>query len=119
VHHYDFGTMFLNHRYILLIMPIFVLQKKSLFECMFRHTPDYNFLSTFKCLYFPFWSSYHAHKLDFCSSPCVFLEYNSSHFGYRCLDLASQRIYISRHVSFHEDVFSLVNFKQITQQPIT
>ncbi|KAJ6733370.1 hypothetical protein OIU74_005177 [Salix koriyanagi] len=31
--------------------------------------------------------------------------YSSSHLGYRCLDLSTNRIYISRHVRFHEHVF--------------
>jgi hypothetical protein len=96
-------------------MPTLVLQNKSSFECLFRCTPDYNFLCTFGCLYFPFLRPYHAHKLDVHSSSCVFLGYNSSHLGYRCLDLASHRIYVYRHVCFHEDVFLFVNFKQITQ----
>jgi histone deacetylase 1/2 len=48
---------------------------------------------------------YHAHKLDFRSSPCVFLGYSSFHLGYRCFDLESHRIYVSRHVRFHETVF--------------
>jgi hypothetical protein len=43
--------------------------------------------------------------LDFYSSPFVFLSYSSSHLGYRYLDLASQCVYISCHVWFHEDMF--------------
>ena len=57
----------------------------------------------------------HNHKLDFCSSPCVFLGYSSSHLGYRCLDTTFQGIYISRHVCFHEQVFSFDKSKQIAQ----
>ena len=48
----------------------------------------------FRCLCFLFSCPYHAHKLDFRSSPCVILGYSSSHFGYRCLDLVFQHIYI-------------------------
>jgi histone deacetylase 1/2 len=59
-------------------------------------------LRTFGCLCFPFLRPYNNHKLDFRSSPCVFFRYSSSHLGYRCLDIASHCIYISRHVSFHE-----------------
>ena len=102
----------INHAY-------FCSPKKSSLECLFRRTPDYNFLSTFRCMCFPFLHPYHAYKLDFRSSPCVFLGYSSSHFGYCCLHLASQRIYVSRHVCFNEDVFPLANFEEITQQPVT
>jgi hypothetical protein len=48
----------------------------------------------------------------------VFLGYSSSHFDYRCLDLASPRICVSRHVRFHEDVFSFTNSEQITHTPV-
>jgi len=86
---------------------------------MFNRTPNYDFLCIFWCFYFLFLHPYHAHKLDFRSSPCMFLGYCSSHLGYCCLDLASQRIYISRHVCFHEDVFSFAISEQITQQAVT
>jgi len=95
--------------YLINRMPTLVLQNKSPFECLFRRTPDYNFLRTFRCLCFPFLRPYHAHKLDFCSSPCVFLGYSSSHLDYHCLDLASCHIYVFCHVCFHENVFSFVN----------
>jgi len=99
-------------------MPTLVLQNTSPFECLFRCTPDYNFLCTFGCLCFPFLRPYHAHKLDFRSSPCVFLGYSSSHLGYRCLDLESDRIYVSRHVRFHENVFPFAKSEQVTSSPV-
>jgi len=68
---------------------------------------------------FYFLHPYHAYKLDFHSSPCVFLSYSSSHLGYHCLDLASQRIYVSRHVCFHEGVFLFSKFEQIAHLPAT
>jgi hypothetical protein len=48
----------------------------------------------------------------------VFLGYNSSHLGYHCLDLACQRIYVSRYGRFHEDVISFVNSEQITHTSV-
>jgi histone deacetylase 1/2 len=88
-------------------MPTLILQNTSPFECLFHRTPDYNFLRTFRCLCFPFLRPYHAYKLDFRSSPFVFLGYNSSHLGYRCLDLETHRIYVSRHVRFMKMSFLL------------
>jgi hypothetical protein len=67
---------------------------------------------------FSFCFPYHAHKLDFCSSSCVFLEYSSSYLNYHYFDLASHPIYVSRHVHFHENIFSFVNYEQITHSPV-
>ena len=86
--------MFESLVYLINHMLTLVLQNQSPFECLFNDTPDYDFLHTFRCLYFPFLRPYHAHKLDFHSSPCVFLGYSSSHLGYHCLDLASH-VYMS------------------------
>jgi hypothetical protein len=76
-------------------------------------------LRTFGCLCFPFLRPYNNHKLDFHSSPCVFFRYSSSHLGYRCPDIASHRIYISRHVRFHEHVFLFDNSEQIAKVSTT
>ena len=103
--------------YLINYMPTLVLQNQSLFECLFHCTPDYDFLCTFGCLCFSFLRPYHVYKLDFYSSSYVFLGYSFSLLGYRCLDLASQRVYISRHVCFHENVFSFAKSEQITQHP--
>jgi len=111
--------MFESSVYLINRMPTLVLLNQSPFECLFHYTLDYDFLCTFGCLCFLFLRPYHAHKLDFFSSPCVFLGYSSSHLGYHCLDLASQRIYISRHVRFHEGVFPFAKSKQIAHLPAT
>jgi hypothetical protein len=68
---------------------------------------------------FFFFCPYHAHKLYFSSSPCVFPRYSSSHLGYHFLDLTSKYSYVTRHVRFHEDVFPFANFEQIAQKPFT
>jgi len=98
-------------------MPTPVLNNKTPFECLLKFTPDYAFLRTFECLCFPFLRPYNAHKLDFRSTPCVFLGYSTSHVGYRSLDLSSKRIYLARHVRFHENVFPLDKTEQIAATP--
>jgi len=85
-----------------------VLRNKSPFQCLLHQPPNYDFLRTFICLYFPFLRPYNAHKLDYHSTSCVFLGYSSSHLGYCCLDLSSKHLYISRRVRFNEHVFSFL-----------
>jgi len=84
--------------YLINHMPTHVLNHKSPFECLLQSTPDYTFLCTFRYLCFPFLHPYNAYKLNFCSSPCIFLGYNNSHLGYRCVDLSSNRIYLACNV---------------------
>ncbi|XP_020679649.1 protein argonaute 1A-like [Dendrobium catenatum] len=66
---------------------------------------NYDHLRTFGCLCFPWTRPYAPNKLAPRSSICVFLGYSSQHKGYRCLDINTKCIYISRHVTFHEDQF--------------
>jgi histone deacetylase 1/2 len=94
--------------YLINRMPTSVLRNKSPFETLFHQPPNYGFLRTFGCLCFPFLRPYNAHKLDYRSTPCVFLGYSSCHLCYRCLNLSSDRIYISRHVRFHENSFPFI-----------
>jgi len=101
--------------YLINCMPTLVLDNRSPFDCLFQQSPDYNFLRTFGCLCFPFLRPYNNHKLDFRSSPCVFFCYSSSHLGYRCFDIESHRMYISRHVFFHVHVFPYDKSEQIAQ----
>jgi hypothetical protein len=59
-------------------------------------------------------SSMAAHKLAPRSTVCVFLGYPTEHKGYRCLDLATNRIIISCHVTFDESSFP---FAEISDPP--
>ncbi|PKU82870.1 Retrovirus-related Pol polyprotein from transposon TNT 1-94 [Dendrobium catenatum] len=63
------------------------------------------FLRTFGCLCFPWLRPYTSTKLDPRSQECVFLGYSTSHKGYKCYNLTTHKIHISRHVVFHEQTF--------------
>ncbi|GKA77945.1 putative RNA-directed DNA polymerase [Tanacetum coccineum] len=95
--HYAFDTAV----YLINRMPSRTSTNKSPFEPIFKRSPDYSFLRVFGCLCFPHLHPYNRHKMDFRSTPYVFLGYNPSHHGYRCLDISTERLYIARHVRFN------------------
>ncbi|MCH98052.1 retrovirus-related pol polyprotein from transposon TNT 1-94, partial [Trifolium medium] len=73
-------------------------------HALFKSQPDYSLLRTFGCLCFPHLRPYNKHKLQFRSSPCVYLGISPQHKGHKCLD-STGRIYISKDVIFHESQF--------------
>jgi hypothetical protein len=72
------------------------------FKLLHNKEPTYQDLRVFGCLCYPNTSATTAHKLPPRSVPCVFLSYLSSHKGYRCINLVTQQLIISRHVTFDE-----------------
>lgn len=91
--------------YLINRMPSRNLSNKSPFEHLFSRKPDYSFLRVFGSQCFPHLRPYNKHKMEFRSVACVFLGYSPSHYGYRCLDTTTGRIYIARHVRFNEHKF--------------
>ncbi|KAM2607610.1 hypothetical protein TB2_036145 [Malus domestica] len=79
--------------------------KCSPWESLFHRCPDYSTLRVFGCQCFPWLKPYNHSKLAPTSQSCVFLGYSLQHKGYKCLDVATKKLYISRHVIFHEHVF--------------
>ncbi|KAD6454826.1 hypothetical protein E3N88_09532 [Mikania micrantha] len=99
--HYAFETAV----YLINRMPSRTNLTLSPFEHLFKRPADLSFLRVFGCQCFPFLRPYNPHKMDFRSTPCIFLGYSLSHHGYRCFDPSSERMYIARHVRFHEHIF--------------
>ncbi|KAI3810393.1 hypothetical protein L1987_20005 [Smallanthus sonchifolius] len=91
--------------YLINRLPSRVSSNKSPFEHVFKRKPDYSFLRVFGSQCFPYLRPYNRHKIEFRSTPCVFLGYSLSHHGYRCFDPSTERIYIARHVRFNEQAF--------------
>jgi hypothetical protein len=91
--------------YLINRLPSSVNKLKSPFELLFHKTPDYKFLKIFGCECWPYLRPYNSNKFSFRSKSCVFLGYSKPHSGYKCLDVISGRIYIARHVVFHEQSF--------------
>jgi hypothetical protein len=59
----------------------------------------------FGCACWPNLRPYNNIKLQFRSTQCVFLGYSTRHKGFKCLEVASGRVYISRDVVFDENIY--------------
>ncbi|KAM1824444.1 hypothetical protein ACFX13_024030 [Malus domestica] len=97
--------------YLINRLPTKLLSYASPYEKLFQKQPKYDTLKVFGCRCFPWLVPYMQNKLQPKSKPCVFLGYSLNHQGYKCLDLSTRRIYVSRHVLFDEDSFP---FKGLT-----
>jgi hypothetical protein len=74
-------------------------------QALFGTPPRYDHLRVFGCACYPNTAAIAPHKLAPCSTLCVFLGYSPDHKGYRCFDISSRRVLISRHVMFDESMF--------------
>jgi hypothetical protein len=88
-------------------LPSKAVSHPTLYFALYGTSTTYDHLRVFDCACYPNTSATAPHKLSPRSTRCLFLGYSSDHKGYRCLDLASHHIIISRHVVFDEDVFPL------------
>lgn len=93
--------------HLLNILPSASIQNRVPYTTLYQKQPSYHHLKTFGCLCFPNLNHSFLHKLAPRSTPCVFLGYPSSHKGYRCLDLKTRKVIISRHVVFDESIFPM------------
>nr|GEV62097.1 ribonuclease H-like domain-containing protein [Tanacetum cinerariifolium] len=93
--------------YLLNILPSTAINNEISFTKLYNQIPTYEDLRVFGCLCYPHVDA--SRKLEPRFTPCIFLGYPANHRGYRCLDLASNKIIISRHVRFDEDVFPFEN----------
>ncbi|KAJ9558152.1 hypothetical protein OSB04_012766 [Centaurea solstitialis] len=93
------------------LLPSTTIQYKTPFEVLFGFFPTYTHLRVFGCLCYPNTSPTSPHKLAPRSSACVYLGPSTDHRGYRCLDLITQKVIISRHVTFDETHFPFPDFQ--------
>ena len=90
--------------YLINRLPTKVLNNITPYFVLHKTMPRYSDLRTFGCACYPYLRPYEKHKLAFRSKQCIFLGYSSQQKGYRCLDFATGRVFISRHVIFDEDI---------------
>ena len=96
---------FLATTYLINRTPSRVIDLQTPLERLFKMQADYGSLKIFGCACWPNLRPYNSHKLSFRSKQCVFLGYSNLHKGFKCLDVSSGRIYISRDVVFDESIF--------------
>lgn len=83
------------------------LKMETPFFMLFKRNPDYGCLKVFRCRSFPYLRDYGKNKsqkrhiLTF-----FFLDYSPIHKGYKCLELTTNRVYLSRHTVLNENNFS-------------
>ncbi|CAL2238106.1 unnamed protein product [Prunus armeniaca] len=95
--------------YLINRMPTPILKNVSPYQQLFHQQPNYSRLRTFGCLCFPWLRPYNSNKLLPRSRACLFLGYSSNQSAYKCLDLSSNKLFISRHVQFDESTFPLAS----------
>jgi hypothetical protein len=91
--------------YLLNRLPTKAISTTNPYFALHGVTPSYDHLRMFGCACYPNLSAKAAHKLAPRSTRCIFLGYSADHKGYRCLDLTTNNIVISRHVVFDEADF--------------
>jgi hypothetical protein len=96
---------FLAATFLINRSPSRIISYETPLECLYKVQPNYASLRVFGCACWPNLRSYNQCKLQQRSKECVFLGYSNLQKGFKCLVVATGRIYISRNVTFDEDVF--------------
>ena len=96
------GEAALTSVYTINRLPSSVLQNTSPFEKLYGISPDYSKLKVFGSACFVLLHPHEHNKLEPRARLCCFLGYGTEHKGFRCWDPLSNRLRISRHVTFWE-----------------
>jgi Reverse transcriptase (RNA-dependent DNA polymerase) len=81
---------------------------------LFNKTPKYLDLKVLGCSCFPYTRPYNKNKLELRSKQCVFLGYGITQKGYRCLDLSTNKFFISKNIVFDESTFPFNSHENTT-----
>jgi hypothetical protein len=100
--------------YLLNRLPSKMIQDACPHLALFGFAPSYEHLCVFGYACYPNTAATVPHKLAPRSTRCVFFGYSSDHKGYRCLDLSTNHLIVSRYVVFDEDSFPLAASPNLT-----
>lgn len=82
-----------------------LLHKKTLYELLFGVPPHFDELKVFGCLFFAYNQRSKGDKFASHSRKCVFVGYPFAKKGWLLYDLEVNQYFVSRDVTFIEDVF--------------
>jgi len=100
----SFWSYVIHHDVFLInIVPTPLFQNQSPYFTLHHKLPDISLFKVFGCLCYA--STLHSHrtKLQSRSGKSLFLGYKSGYKGFTIYDLHSREIFVSRHVTFHEN----------------
>lgn len=105
--------------YIINRLPTHLRKFKTLYEILLHRPPDYTHLKSFGCLAFASNPSKIKDKPHPRGTPCVFIGYPPSQKGYKMLDIATSKAFVSTDVVFVEHIFPL-HYKnhQVYRKPL-
>ena len=96
---------FLIATYLINPLPSSSLNMETPYFKMFGRHRDYSILKVLGCKCFPYLRHHNQNKFSERTCQCVFIRYSPLHKGYRCIDPLTNKVYISRHVVFEEQIF--------------
>ncbi|RVW29287.1 Retrovirus-related Pol polyprotein from transposon TNT 1-94 [Vitis vinifera] len=110
------GECALTAVHIINRLPSPVLSLKTPFELLYSKPPSYSHLHVFKCLAYA--TNVHtSHKFDYRAMPSIFIGYPAGQKSYKLFDLSTKKVFTSRDVKFHEDIFPYVSLKPNSTLP--
>jgi hypothetical protein len=103
-----------NTTYLLNCLATKTITTSCPYTALYNTPATYEHLRVFGCACLPNLFATVSHKLAPHSTRCAFIGYFPDHKGYRCLDISTNRVVITRHVIFDEASFPFAASPHLT-----